>query len=185
MFLNRKNTLFSQGMRLFGTSLFGVFFASIIVFSLGLLWQGSTGQLVVQAAALLSFCMVAYHAAWAMGEEEGRLSRLEKRPVRSHRGFLVGLAAAVPYACSGLILVLSKLGTIPDVAFLYKLITPEHVFFINWVMPSGYAANDSWGAILLVISYHLALPLTAWLGYLLGTREILLLYRLVFRGPKR
>lgn len=52
-------------------------------------------------------------------------------------------------------------------------------------MPSGYAANASWGAVALVIGFHLCLPVTAWLGYLLGTKEILLLYRLVFRSPKR
>lgn len=97
----------------------------------------------------------------------------------------VGLVAAVPYFASGLILILSKAGAIPDVAFLYKLFTPQHVFFINWVMPSGYAANASWGAVALVIGFHLCLPVTAWLGYLLGTKEILLLYRLVFRSPKR
>ena len=183
--MNRKKTLFSQGLGLFGVSLFGVFFAAVIVFSLGLLWQGKTSQVVVQTAALLSFCMVVYHSAWSMGEEEGRFSRLEKRSVRSHRGMLVGIVAAVPYFASGLILILSKVGAIPDVAFLYKLFTPQYIFFINWVMPSGYAANASWGAVALVIVFHLCLPVAAWLGYFLGTKEILLLYRLVFRSPKR
>lgn len=173
-----------------GSILVGLIFCSILIFSFGAL-ENRAWQWVIQIISVLLFIGICYSPSWYCGDHDKnavQFGRMERDPLK---GLKIGLIAMIPFALTWLLPVFCKLGVLPgsetfDMGMaVYRIINVHMLYLINLLLPPEMrAAALPWSGILGVFSFYLLIPLTTFVAYYFGYRQISLSERLIFKNSR-
>lgn len=180
-----KYSIWRVALSTFGTSIVAVILTSLVVMSLGGIFDNFIWSLAVQIITALIFISIVYSPSWYCGDHDSNSVQFGRMEEDLFKGFKIGLLAMIPYMLTPIILVLSKLHAFGelDLGFVYRILNIHQLYAINWlVSPEKTTAEASWLAIIGVWLYHLIIPLTCGVAYRLGYAHISLTERLIFKN---
>ena len=144
-----------------------------------------TFNIISQIMMLIVFAIFPYHILWELGNHDDTKVRYKGQREDRLRGYRVGAFAAIPYFVLWVLLMLAKVGVMPDgYALVYRLATIPFMPFVNWVTANGnLQACSVWQlfALLLMVVY---LIVVCGVSYRLGHQQFSLHEHLVFAKEK-
>lgn len=145
-------------------------------------------DVVTQILMVLLLGVFPYSSMWELGDKDNTAVRYRGKTPEILRGLKIGLLATCPFAVLYVLLVLAKFGVLPD-AFLavYRLSHVPFMPYINLVLGRGAmaAVEISFGQLIALLPTLLVVPVSAWLGYFLGYKQISVKEHLTYAKTKK
>lgn len=145
-------------------------------------------DVVTQILMVLLLGAFPYSAMWELGDKDNTAVRYRGKKPELLRGLKIGLLATCPLAVVYILLVLAKCGVLPDaILAVYRLTHIPFLPYINLVLGKGVmaAAEISFGQVLALLPTLLVVPVSAWLGYYLGYKQISVKEHLTYAKSKK
>lgn len=192
----KKYSVGSTALSTIGSAVIAMILSSLITLSIGSVVTSTPVLVIIQIVAVFIFLGMIYGPSWYCGDHDVnavQFGRMEEDPLK---GLKIGLIAAIPYALTIILLIISKLDLLYitidgqrgplDLGFAYRILNIQYLYMINALIdPEAGTAAASWLSIFGVWLYNLLIPLVCTAGYALGYRHISIMERLVFKNlPK-
>ena len=183
----KKYTVGSTALSTIGSAVVAMIFISLLVISLGTISENTIWVTIVQAFCLLIFVALVYSPSWYCGDHDQNSVQFGRMEENLNKGLGIGLVADIPFALTPILLVIGKLGLVPELfpnllGAIYRILNIHLLYAINAVIPPDLPLVEmSWGQIAGVWCFHLIIPLAAFIGYRLGFRHISISEHLVFQ----
>ncbi|MDD2417826.1 MAG: hypothetical protein PHP68_02170 [Oscillospiraceae bacterium] len=145
-------------------------------------------DIISQLFMLVLFVTMAYSKVWERGDKDRNSVQFKRMKEDKLRGVHVGLYAAIPSVIFYIFLILSKLGVVSDgYYFLYRFLNVSLLPIINRMVGVGVlqTAKVSWLSLFGILITLVVLPLTCYIGYFLGYKQISLIEKFVYKNPKK
>lgn len=174
----------SAAINIFLKSLAGVVLAlflyispinSVPIYALNLLAQG-TGILI-----FLSFL---YAQGWYQGDRDRIISERIKEDPCKNRGLAIGALVSIPYFAWSIVLVLMKIGLLPDLLWLYLLTNSQFNIFHALLFGGMTIDKASWIAVSVSSVIPIIIIITIDLSYKLGIKGKTLKEIVVYKNEK-
>lgn len=144
-----------------------------------------TFDVISQVMMLIVLAIFPYHILWEFGNHDDTKVRYKGQKIDRLRGYRVGGFVAIPYLVLWVLLMLAKLGVMPEgYALIYRLATFPFWPFVNWITANGnLQACSIWQlfALLLMAAY---LVVVCGVSYQLGHQQFSIHEHLVFAKKK-
>lgn len=134
-----------------------------------------------QVMMLIVFAIFPYHILWEFGSRDDTKVRYKGQQLDLYRGFRVGAFATVPHMILWALLLLVKLGLMPDqYAEIYRWLNIPFMPYINWVTSNGDMSNTAFWQLWLLIPILLYIPIVCGVAYRMGHNQFSVREHLVF-----
>lgn len=141
-------------------------------------------QGVSQAMMLIVLAIFPYHILWDFGNRDDTKVRYKGQRPDPWRGVRVGSFATIPYAVLWTLLLMTKLGCLPNgYTQVYRLAMFPFMPYITGVMPADLQETEVW-RLLLLLPVLLFLPLVCGIAYRMGHNQYSIREHLVFAKKK-
>lgn len=185
-----KQPLLKPALSILGSHAGGVLISNILCFGLSGM-MSNWGLLLAIPLIFLVYSMPIYGTAWAMGLSDSNKANFGHIVLDKWRGAKLCLVAISPWLVSGLLFILSKFGLFYNFTIIFKLLNAEvwpainavHVFAgqeVSMYLPSLSFFQAFLAAILTVLPV-----IPAQLGYFLGTKDISISQKLIYKNTKK
>lgn len=140
-------------------------------------------DIISQTFLLVLFIAMAYSKLWTMGDKDSNLVQYKHLDEDKLRGLKIGLMAALPSFILYFILILSKLKVIAaKYFFFYRLLNVTFMPIVTRMAGKSVTSSVdvSWPALFGMLLTLAVLPLTCYIAYLLGYKNISLGEKFVY-----
>ena len=136
-----------------------------------------------QLFLLMLLIVMPYSILWERGDKDCNSVHFGHMQEDKLRGLKVGLMASIPSILAYLILVLSKLGLISSsYVFIYRFLNLAFIPVYNGLVGT---AGISWGGMAVLLLTVAVVPLTGYIAYWLGYRQISLSEKIIYVNPNK
>lgn len=135
------------------------------------LTKSDFGLIILQIMQMLVFLGLPYLNLKKIGQQDQNFVLNGDRPEDLFKGFKTGLACFIILEVSVILLVLMKLGILPDAIYIYKVLNPQFVGLAWFIAPDSAVAAVSWYKILCFALLPFLYPLIMEVGYLVGYKD--------------
>ncbi len=177
----KQKSNFRLGINFIGTHLLATVLALIVTFSLVAVSESTIYLIAVGAFVLLMYWGIIGGPAYKLGNDDSNRVNFKRMEKDIFRGFKVGIVTFIYPAVQILIVILFKLGVIPDLFFVYKLLNSHLLIPMNLVQNVGFVADASWGTIIIMLSFQLITPIFIGIHYILGFNNVSFLDKLIYK----
>ncbi len=183
--MQRKRSMPKMFWEIVKATFFAVIICSIIIFSLSFLLDKTWGKVVLQVLCTMVAGGILYTTMWYYGDREKNFVQFGRMEEDLNWGLKVGLVGMLFPMASGILLILAKILSIPDLVIYYKLLNPQINMLINLFIPT--VDTDSFGFLQIFLTFllYLYVPLFCAVGYRLGYARISLSEKLVYSKKEK
>lgn len=143
----------------------------LLVAMAGGLMKSDFGLIILQFLQMAVFLGLPYLNLKKIGQQDQNLVLNGDKREDLFKGAKIGVACLAFLELSVIVLLLMKLGVLPDKIYIYKVLNPQFVGFAWFLAPGTSAAAVSWGKILCIALLPLMYPLITEAGYLVGYKD--------------
>ena len=161
----------------------GIIIAFIFCFGLSSLFQGN-GIYVLIPVILFVYSYPVYGTMWNAGHRDLNAANFGHTVLHRWKGLVYGVAGMIPVIVISLAFILSKFGLLFNFIMPYKIINAEIWPIINLINTSIYLPDFSYGQVFLIALCSLIPVLIGEFGYVMGTYDISIKQKLVYRKEK-
>lgn len=158
----------------------GVIISFIFCFGLSSLFQGN-GIYILIPVVLFVYSYPAYGTMWNAGHRDMNAANFGHTVLHRWKGLVYGLAGMIPVILLSLAFILSKFGLLFNFVMPYKILNAEIWPIINLINTSIYLPDFSYGQVFLIALCSLIPVLIGEFGYVMGTYDISIKQKLVYR----
>lgn len=134
-----------------------------------------------QIMLLVLLAIFPYQILWEFGNRDDTNVRYKGQRPDPIRGCRIGAIVAIPYAILWVLLVVAKIGFIPDGYMqIYRLATMPFFPFVQWVTTNGDLQATALWQLLLLLPILLYFPAVCGVAYRLGHKQFSIHEHLVF-----
>lgn len=185
-----KQKLLKPALSFLGAHAGGVLIANILCFGLAGM-MSNMGLLLCIPLILLVYSMPVYGTLWGMGMSDSNKANFGHIVLDRWRGAKIALVGMIPWIVCSVLFLLSKFGLFWNFVVPYKIINGEvwpiinalHVFAGQKV--SMYLPAFSYGQVIAAAVVPLIPILIAEFAYYLGTKDISISQRLIYKNKKK
>ena len=139
---------------------------------------------ITQLFSLIILFSLLYIDMWKIGDKERNLSEFGHIQADNLKGLKIGLFASIPFFLFYVLLILCKLGILPDGYYSAYRILNSHVFVLLTELLGAQPTLETTGWINLIASSLLLfiIPLMCHIGFYLGYKGILIKEKLIYKS---
>ncbi len=162
----------------------GVIIAFIFCFGLSGLFEGN-GIFALIPVVLFVYSYPIYGTMWNAGHRDLNAANFGHTQLHRWKGLVYGLAGMIPVILISLGFILSKFGLFFNFVMPYKIINSEIWPIINLINTSVYLPEFTYGQVFLIAACSLIPVLIGEFGYLMGTYDISIKQKMIYRNEKK
>lgn len=135
------------------------------------LLESSFGIIIMQFIMMCIFLGLPFFFMKKQGQADREKVQNGDFPADPMKGLKAGSSCFIILEITALILVLMKLGILPDAIYVYKILNPQFVGIAWFLAPDQTVLSVGWGRILCFVLLPLLYPLTVEAAYLIGYKD--------------
>ncbi|MEE1187184.1 MAG: hypothetical protein UHN02_07410 [Acutalibacteraceae bacterium] len=170
----KKTTVLSTALQIFLRFLGYHIMCLVVSFSILAFCPGVSGAYIAQGFNLGIIIMLPYMLAYKLGNDD--INRVKNEVIKEDRfrGFKSGFIAYIPALLIGVVMILAKLGVVPEIFLAYYRILEAPFLPLNQaLMPTVFTLNEiPMSDVLISVSVLVLPPLSVGAGYLFGYEDI-------------
>ena len=139
---------------------------------------------ITQLFSLIILFSLIYIDMWKIGDRERNLAEFGHIKPDEYKGLKIGAFASIPFAVLYVMLILCKLGVLPENFYSIYRVLNSHIFMVLTAILGAEPtlASAGWLSIAVCVLFLSIVPIMCQIGYSFGAKGILIKEKLIYKS---